>query len=580
MVTFNRFPYSGLKDALVIAIDVGTTFSGVSYTILRPDQRPEVYSVVGFKGQEDQSSNTKVPTVLYYDQTGKLCACGSEAATGLQEGEDYIKVEWFKILLRPKELANPPAGMPVIQLPSNRSVVDVLSDFLGYMNRCAQEYIIRVHSDGNHIWSSLGTEATYILTHPNGWEGFQQGQMREAAVRGGLVPDTPEGRGRIQFLTEGEASFHWCVDIGLTGPETLSEGSHIIVADAGGGTIDVSSYEVLSIHPLRLKERGEAQCELAGSIFVTASFKEKLKELLESSLEFDDDEYVERGVEEFDRKTKCLFEDPGKPSFIKLGTKRQNEPSLNIRGGQLKLTGDTIATTFKHSCDGTVNAISSQLTGSTEATVFLVGGFAASPWLYKESKRRLGGVFRRANINLKRADSHTAKAVAHGAVAWYLDRLVTARVAKHTYGTDYLAVFNRSDEEHRSRSHLCTISDASGLMFIGPLFRALVTKGEAIQTDSVFRKSFNLQCKHRSDALHTMTLDRYDGDIGDIDFYEKDQGSFTTVCQMPIKLPAAALEPCLGLKGLFWHLTVEIVLSLGETELQCHVEWEEEGEKK
>lgn len=41
--------------------------------------------------------------------------------------------------------------------------------------------------------------------------------MREAAIRGGLVPDTPEGRARIEFVTEGEASFNWCIDQALVG---------------------------------------------------------------------------------------------------------------------------------------------------------------------------------------------------------------------------------------------------------------------------------------------------------------------------------------------------------------------------
>jgi hypothetical protein len=60
---------------------------------------------------------------------------------------------------------------------------------------------------------------TTLLTphdsHPNGWEGYQQGQMRDAAISGGLVPDTPEGRARIEVITEGEAAFHWCVDNGI-----------------------------------------------------------------------------------------------------------------------------------------------------------------------------------------------------------------------------------------------------------------------------------------------------------------------------------------------------------------------------
>jgi len=54
-----------------------------------------------------------------------------------------------------------------------------------------------------------------VLSHPNGWEGPQQTRMRNAAVYGKLVPDTDEGRARIRFVTEGEASLHACVLNGL-----------------------------------------------------------------------------------------------------------------------------------------------------------------------------------------------------------------------------------------------------------------------------------------------------------------------------------------------------------------------------
>lgn len=40
-----RQPYQGNRIDLVIGIDVGTTFSGVSYAILRPGEVPEVKPV-------------------------------------------------------------------------------------------------------------------------------------------------------------------------------------------------------------------------------------------------------------------------------------------------------------------------------------------------------------------------------------------------------------------------------------------------------------------------------------------------------------------------------------------------------
>jgi len=41
-----RSPYKGTSRKLVLAFDIGTTYSGVSYAILEPDRVPEIKSVV------------------------------------------------------------------------------------------------------------------------------------------------------------------------------------------------------------------------------------------------------------------------------------------------------------------------------------------------------------------------------------------------------------------------------------------------------------------------------------------------------------------------------------------------------
>ena len=38
-------PYRGKSIGIVFGIDVGTTFSGVSYAILRPDETPVVQNI-------------------------------------------------------------------------------------------------------------------------------------------------------------------------------------------------------------------------------------------------------------------------------------------------------------------------------------------------------------------------------------------------------------------------------------------------------------------------------------------------------------------------------------------------------
>lgn len=45
ITTDTRKPYSGNNRSLVLAFDVGTTFSGVSYAILEPNEIPKIHGV-------------------------------------------------------------------------------------------------------------------------------------------------------------------------------------------------------------------------------------------------------------------------------------------------------------------------------------------------------------------------------------------------------------------------------------------------------------------------------------------------------------------------------------------------------
>ena len=100
-------------------------------------------------------------------------------------------------------------------LPLNKTVVEVFADFLRYLLKCASSYIQDTHVNGPDLWNSVECDVDFVLSHPNGWEGTQQSEMRRAAVLAGLVPDNPDGHSRISFVTEGEASLHFSIQNGL-----------------------------------------------------------------------------------------------------------------------------------------------------------------------------------------------------------------------------------------------------------------------------------------------------------------------------------------------------------------------------
>jgi hypothetical protein len=127
-----------------------------------------------------------------------------------------VPIPRFKLHLRPKGLSQAHiSDQDVRPLPASVTPVQVFADFLRYLYSCARRYIETTHASGVELWGSLEDRLEFVLSHPNGWEGQQQNQMRMAAVLAGLIPDSDEGQSRLQLVTEGEASLHFCVRNGL-----------------------------------------------------------------------------------------------------------------------------------------------------------------------------------------------------------------------------------------------------------------------------------------------------------------------------------------------------------------------------
>jgi len=110
-------------------------------------------------------------------------------------------------MLSPLELPVAMKDQMSTELPRGKGIIDVFADYMRYLFDSTEELF--KSSEPNVRWDSIsGIEL--VLTHPNGWGGPQQSQMRSAAIKAGIVPDTPAGRARVHFVTEGEACFNFC----------------------------------------------------------------------------------------------------------------------------------------------------------------------------------------------------------------------------------------------------------------------------------------------------------------------------------------------------------------------------------
>jgi hypothetical protein len=184
----------------------------------------------------------------------------------------------FKLHLRPRALsAHHIRDEDIPKLPPGKSAVDVLADYLNYLYRCTEEYI-KAQPAGPELWNSFGQQIDFVLSHPNGWEGAQQSQMRRAAVLARLIPDGPRYEHRIQFVTEGEASLHFCAQNKSTmdaikvirifhhlhhhSDKGIQEDKGLIILDAGGGTIDSSAYFTNNVKDSSFEEIAVPECEM------------------------------------------------------------------------------------------------------------------------------------------------------------------------------------------------------------------------------------------------------------------------------------------------------------------------------
>ncbi|KAI6018535.1 hypothetical protein PISMIDRAFT_96750 [Pisolithus microcarpus 441] len=183
--------YTGESRRLIIAFNIGTTYSGISYSILNPGEIPKIFPVTRFPHQGHVGGNCKIPTVIYYDKQGKVCATRIDDLEDFEPDkvENWTKVQWFKMHLWPKSSATSDAADQITPLPPNKTVIDIFVNFMEDLYDCTRKYIQATFPNQPDFLVSMNRNnaINFILAHPNGWEGLQQVQMCQAAVHAKLV---------------------------------------------------------------------------------------------------------------------------------------------------------------------------------------------------------------------------------------------------------------------------------------------------------------------------------------------------------------------------------------------------------
>ncbi|OBZ73028.1 Heat shock protein 12A [Grifola frondosa] len=305
-------------------------------------------------------------------------------------------------------------------------------------------------------------------------------------------------------------------------------GEAVIVVDAGGGTVDISTYKITNSSPLvRAQECAVTKCLLQGSTFVNSRAETYLREKLRHSPYGSNEDILEM-LKDFEKSAKPSFKGGSRNTMIKFGSpKAPDDIERGVSRGRLSLSSKEMIALFDPSIRAIEEAITEQRQSATGSikTILLSGGFSASPFL----RARLQTYAESAGVSLYYPDTEgqsPAKAVAEGALAFYIDHCVFARMAKRTYGIQGSTMFWPFNPEHLQRVDQVFL-DCEGDLCLPRHFAPVLKKGTLVTADEEFVCSFLRNTPEPIDNIQTSIV-CYKGDKSDPHWTDVEPEMFLT----------------------------------------------------
>ncbi|KAM5343504.1 hypothetical protein ACJ41O_012041 [Fusarium nematophilum] len=356
---------------IAIGVDFGTTYSGVSWTF--SEQPDQIHEISEWPTAYHKNKNEiQVPT-LYDIDSGKW---------GYEVTPDMTPMKWFKLLLlnskdiAREEIRNSEQMKQARQQLSRNSKGLTAVQVVGYFLR----------ELWNHTYAMLKTmldvdnlPLRVAITVPAIWPPYAQAAMREAAAIAGIDKKRPIGITTLDLVQEPEAA-GLSIMFERSGLPEIQKGETFVVCDAGGGTVDVISYSVVSDHPLVLKECVKGDGKLAGAVRIDEAFEAHLQDKTKLKLRsLSESEYNTFVTEEWEQGAKRSFSSSEDPAYFNL------RPPIKA---YKTMDREEMKSFFSNSLSGIQTLVGEQYeqvrqeTGKRPKKILLVGGLGTSRYIY------------------------------------------------------------------------------------------------------------------------------------------------------------------------------------------------------
>jgi len=264
--------------------------------------------------------------------------------------------------------------------------------------------------------------------------------------------------------------------------------------------------------------------------------------------------------------------------YVKFGSPRDNDSKHGIKAGRLTLTGHQVSGFFEPSIQSTVDTIREYFTEvlSLNSFAFLVGGFASSPWLTDQLNLRLSDL----GLKFFKPDTNTNKAVAVGAISFYIDRFVRGRLSKFTYGVPCSVVYDPFNPEHVKREDK-TYIDLEGDKCVPDGFTTLLSKGTRVLENREIKTSRWAIREGIPTGRVLAGIRKYDGNKKEPEWTDIEEDRFETLCHVVADISEAPCTRKIGTSGKMCCIQAyHVVLMVGLTELKAQIRWSDSNGKE
>ncbi|GAW12411.1 hypothetical protein ANO14919_017770 [Xylariales sp. No.14919] len=487
-------PQPNKSGVVVIGIDFGTTFTGVAYDYVGQvekspgDVTPQAITLWPASNYNEADSDApKVPSRIAYTSTEAI-------AWGQQASDEQGSILWSKLLLLDdNDLQLHLKGSDHLKQARERlektdkDVVTVISDYLAKVWNHVLENITRAR--GRQF---LNTRSFHVVvTVPAIWQEYARERMECAVRKAGILNKRPGCADTTHtFVSEPEAAALAAIN-GHNKYDVLENGQTFVIADLGGGTVDLISYRVKATQPkLLLEEVVEGDGALCGATFLDQAFSSYLKSKVWQKKQKDRNlkSWDQMHIEERKRIMNTVWEKgikrkyyDGQPGhIIDLGAQGNRRPDILLDADGLNEIFDSVYQDISKLVEGQVEAIVKK-TGKKPQFIVLTGGFGRCEYIYRKlCREHEDGI----EILFEGNDGPWT-AVARGAVLSGVAHVnnqgqVDSHVSRYSYG--WLKDEDFDYHTHDFDDH--DIDELTGRSFARDQMEWIILRGESVEARS------------------------------------------------------------------------------------------------